>query len=318
MRRLLLLLSILASLAFTGDAMAAEVLSQDNEGRTIHFDVASDGVDAEWYATLLRAAPHGNEISTVTIDIVSWDVVHSTCGRDASGCYSRNTIVVPAEESTENAHTVVHEYGHHLDRSTPVIAVGEPNGTPEWWRARGMAELVRLRSVATSYILGWERSIAEIFAEDYAQLVLGDSKFRIDWLGPPDETVFAAMKADLGLGPAPVSVHPPAIKPVSIRRDGRLAPRHHTAIPFSLLGPNRHVIATATFAGAAEKRARATLEVRCNGARVALKQLRQGKTAFAIDERDVGPADCTATLTSTSGLTRSFTLVVRLSIPTGV
>ena len=76
--------------------------------------------------------------------------------------------------------------------------------------------------------------------------------------------------------------------------------------------------ATATFTGAAEKRARATLEVVCDGKRVALKTLRQGKTAFAIDQRDLGPADCTATLTSTSTSTRSFTLVVRLSIPTGV
>jgi hypothetical protein len=318
MRRPALLLSVLTALAFSGEAMAAEVLSQDNEGRTIHFDVAVEGVDAEWYAALLRAAPHGNEISTVTIDIVSWDAVLSTCGREASGCYSRNTIVVPAEESPDNAHTIVHEYGHHLDRSTAVPGVGEPNGTPQWWRARGMAELVRLRSVATSYIIGWDRSIAEIFAEDYAQLVLGDSKFAMEWLEPPDETVFAAMKADLGLGPAPITVHPPAVKPVSISRDGRLGPRHHTAIPFDLLGPGRHVTATATFAGAAEKGPRATLEVRCNGVRVALKKLRQGKTTFAIDERDVGPADCTATLTSTSGTTRTFKLVVRLSIPRGV
>src|SRR6186713_296659 len=197
-RRLVLLLSVLAALAFSGEAMAAEVLSQDNEGRTIHFDVAVDGVDAEWYAALLRAAPHGNEISTVTIDIVSWDVVHSTCGRDASGCYARNTITVAAEENDDNAHTVVHEYGHHLDRSTPVTGVREPNGTPVWWRARGMERLVRVSSVATSYVLGWERSIAEIFAEDYAQLALGDGDYNIGWLPSPDATVLAAVKFDLG------------------------------------------------------------------------------------------------------------------------
>ena len=317
MRRLLLLLSVFASLAFSCEAMAAEVLAQDDQGRTIRFDVSVEGVDTEWYAALLRAAPHGDEISTVTIDIVSWDVLHSTCGRDASGCYSRNTMVVPAEQSDENAHTVVHEYGHHLDRSTPVGGVGEPNGTPEWWRARGVAQLVRLRSVATSYSLGWDRSIAEIFAEDYAQLALADSNFAITWLEPPDETVLAALKADLGLGPAPVTVRPPAVKPVSISRNGRLAPRHHTSIPFKLLGPDRHVSATATFTGAAEKH-RAMLEIRCNGKRVALKTLRQGKIAFAIDQRNVGPAECTATLTSTSVSTRSFTLVVRLSILTGV
>jgi hypothetical protein len=208
----------------------------------------------------------------------------------------------------------VHEYGHHLDRSTPVAGAAEPNGMPQWWRARGVAELVRLRSVATSYILGWDRSIAEIFAEDYAQLALAGSPYGIPWLEAPDETILAALRADFGLGPAPVTVNPPAIKPVSIRRDGSLAPRRKAAIPFSLLGPSRRVTATATFTGAAEKRARAMLEVRCGGERVALKTLRQGKTAFAIDRRDLGPADCTATLTSTSTSTRGFTLVVRLSI----
>ena len=318
MRRLLLLLSVFASLTFSGEAMATEVLLPDDQGRMIRFDIRAEGVDAEWYAGLLRAAPHGNEISTVKIDIVSRDEMHTTCGRNASGCYSRNTMVVPAEQSDDNAHTLVHEYGHHLDRSTPVTGVGEPNGTPEWWRARGIPELQRLRTVATSYILGWDRSIAEIFAEDYAQLALLDSPFNIRWLEDPDETVLTAIRADLGLGPPPESIHPPVIKPVKLSRNGSLAPRRKTAIPFSLLGPNRHVTATATFAGAAEKRARATLEVRCGGKRVALKTLRQGKTAFAIDQRDLGPGDCTATLTSTSSSTRSFTLVVRLSIVAGV
>ena len=318
MRRLLLLLSVFASLIFSGEGLAGEVLLPDDQGRTIHFDVRVDGVDAEWYAAVLRAAPHGNEISTVEIDIVSWDEMHTTCGRNASGCYSRNKMVVPAEQSDENAHTLVHEFGHHLDRSTPVTGVGEPNGMPEWWRARGVAELVRLRTVATSYILGWDRSIAEIFAEDYAQLALPGSSFNIMWLDGPDETVLAGLRADLGLGPPPETVHPPVIKPVRLSRDGNLAPRRKTAIPFNLLGPNRRVTATATFAGAAEKGARATLEVRCAGKRVALKTLRHGKTAFAIDQRDLGPADCTATLTSTSGSTRSFTLVVRLSIAAGL
>jgi hypothetical protein len=316
MRRVLLLVSVLASLAWTGEAMAAEVLAQDDQGRTIRFDVKVEGVDVEWYAALLRAAPHGDEVSTVRIDVVSWDEVRSTCGRAASGCYSRNVIVVPAEQTPANAHTVVHEYGHHIDRSTPVTGVAEPNGTPEWWRARGVAELFRLKSVATSYVLGWDRSVAEIFAEDYAQLALADSQFAIPWLEAPDDSVLTALRADLGLGAPPVTVRPPAIKPVSLRRSGALAPRRRASIPFGLLGPGRRVTATATIGGAAERRARATLEVRCDGERVQLKTLGPGKTTFAIDRRDLGPAECTATLTSTSTASHSFTLVVRLSIPT--
>jgi len=250
MRRPLLLLALLASLVLAGEARAEEVLLTDNEGRSIRFGVKVPGVDAEWYAALLRAAPHGNEISTVRIDLVSWDELRSTCGQDAGGCYSRNVMVIPVEQSTENAHTVVHEYGHHLDRSTPVTGAREPNGTPTWWRARGMERLVRVGSVAASYVLGWERSIAEIFAEDYAQLALGDALYNITWLQPPDATVLAALKFDFGLGPEPEIAAPPALKPVSISRHGALAPKLGVGIPFSLLGPGRRVLATATFAGA--------------------------------------------------------------------
>lgn len=314
-RRALLLVSLLGSLVLAGEATAAEVLSQDNEGRTVRFDVRAEGVDAEWYAALLRAAPHGDEIATVTIEVVSWDELRSTCGEAAGGCYRQNVMVVPAEQSDETAHTVVHEYGHHLDRSTPVASFPEPNGTVQWWRARGVAELVRLRSVARTYALGWDRSIAEIFAEDYAQLALAGSVYKIAWLSPPDATVIAALKADLGLGPPPAVVSPPKVKPVTIARQGNLAPKRRAVIEFGLLGPGRRVTATATFRGAAEKRSRALLEIRCDGARVALRTISKGKTTVAIDRRGLGPADCTATLTSTSSSSRAFALRVVLSIP---
>jgi hypothetical protein len=313
--RRLLLPMLLLSLVLAGEAGAAEIVLPDNEGRSIRFDVHVEGVDAEWYAALLRAAPHRDEISTVRVDIVSWDELHETCGREAAGCYGRNVMVIPAEQSAENAHTVVHEYGHHLDRSTPVGDVREPNGTPVWWRARGMDRLVRISSVATSYVLGWDRSIAEIFAEDYAQLALGDGFFGIGWLPAPDATILAAIRFDLGLGPEPAIAPLPALKPVSISRRGALAPKLGVGIPFTLLGPGRRVTATATFTGAKEKRARATLEIRCDGSRVALQTIGTGKTTISIDRTNLGPADCRATLKSTSTSKRTYSLVLRLSIP---
>jgi hypothetical protein len=314
-RRPLLLLALLASLVFAGEARAGEVILNDNEGRSIRFNMKVEGVDAEWYAALLRAAPHGNEISTVRVDVVSWDELHTTCGPDAAGCYSRSVMVVPAEQSDEIAHTVVHEYGHHLDRSTPVTDIREPNGTPTWWRARSMERLVRVGSVATSYVLGWERSIAEIFAEDYAQLVLGDSHFAIPWLHPPDATILAALKFDLGLGPEPEIAALPALKPVSISRHGTLVPKLGVGIPFRLLGLGRRVVATATFSGAKETRPRAKLELRCDGNRIVLRTIGTGKTTISIDQLNLGPADCRVTLVSTSTSKRTYSLVVRLTIP---
>jgi hypothetical protein len=178
-----------------------------------------------------------------------------------------------------------------------------------------MERLVRVSSVATTYILGWDRSIAEIFAEDYAQLALGDGHYAISWLPPPDATVLAALKADFGLGPEPEISAPPALKPVSIARHGTLAPKRAVAIPFGLLGPGRRVIAKATFTGSKEKRPRARLEIRCDGSRVALRTIGTGKTTISIDHTDLGPGDCKATLTSTSTSRRTYSLVVQLSIP---
>jgi len=315
LRRIVLLFSLVASLGFAGGATAAEVVSQDHQGRPIRFDVRAEGVDAEWYAALLRDAPHGDEIATLRIDVVSWGELRSVCGHDAGGCYSRNVMVVPPDQDAQTAHALLHEYGHHLDRSRPVAGAPEPNGTPEWFRARGVAELVRLRSVARDYSLDWERSIAEIFAEDYARLALGgNTTFRIRWLAPPDATVLMALQADLGLGPPPAVVNPPVLKPLTISRDGSLSPRKRVSIPFGLLGPGRRVTATATLGGAKEKRARATLEVRCDGDRVALRTIGSGQRLVRIDRRDLGPAQCTALLASTSSSWHSFTLHVRLSV----
>jgi hypothetical protein len=308
MRRALFLLALAVSLGSAGEAAAAEVVLPDNEGRSIRFDVRVEGVDAEWYASYLRAAPHGDEISTVTIRLVSWDELRSSCGSGAAGCYVRNRMTVPAEPSDDVAHTLVHEYAHHLDRSTAVSGEVEPNGTPHWWRARGMEELVQLGSVKRDYGLGWGRSIAEIFAEDYARLALGATRHKITWLGEPDETVLAAIKADLGLGPPPAVVRPPTLKPVSIDRRGILFPRERATISFGLLGPGRRVTATATLAG------RASLEIRCAGARVALRTVPAGKAKVVIDQRNLGPAECTATLTSASRSRRAYTLVVRLTV----
>jgi hypothetical protein len=316
-RGLLVLLATVASLAFAGQAGAAEVLLQDDQGRQIRFDVRVEGADAEWFAAILRAAPHGDEIATIRINLVSREELRSTCGREALGCYSRNTMVVPADQSEETAHTLVHEYGHHVDRSRPVAGELEPNGTTEWWRARGMAELYRQKSVERSYISGWDRSIAEIFAEDYAQLARPNpNDYAITWLGPPGETVLAALRADFGLGPPPARVEPPVLKPVTIKKNGNLAPKRQVSIPFGLLGPGRRVVATATFTGAAEKRTRGRLVVRCGTATVATRTIGRGTSTVTIDRRDLGPAErCTATLTSSASISRAYALRVVLSIP---
>ena len=203
-RRALLLVSVFLSLAFAGEAAAAEVVVPDDQGRSIRFDVRSEGVDVEWYAALLRAAPHADEISTVRIDLVTPAGLVETCGRSASGCYSRRVITVAAEETEDNAHTLVHEYGHHIDASRGVAEAREPNGSSTWWRARGMARLVELRSAFHSYLGGgWARNVAEIFAEDYAQLARPGDPHRIPWLEDPTRASWRRSCTTSGSGRSP-------------------------------------------------------------------------------------------------------------------
>src|SRR6266851_1679123 len=97
--------ALLAALALAGatGANAAIITSHDDQGRTITFDVRAPVVDTEWYASVLRAAAHGNEISNVTITIVPEPQIPAFCGgQDAAACYSRGapaTIIVAAGKS---------------------------------------------------------------------------------------------------------------------------------------------------------------------------------------------------------------------------
>jgi len=316
MRRALVLASAFLSLVFAGEASAEDVVVADDQGRSITFDVRAEGVDVEWYAALLRAAPHADEISTVRIDLVTPSELAQTCGSDAAGCYGRRTITVAAAETEVNAHTLVHEYGHHVDASRGVADVREPNGSSTWWRARGLARLVELQSAYHGYVRGWDRNIAEIFAEDYARLARPGDPHRIVWLEEPNGAVLAAILHDLGLGPEPTVTRPPQLKPVVRSRSGRLAPGRSVALaPFVLLGSGRRVRATVEMAGAAATGVRGRIELQCDGTRISSRTLARGMNVVSIDRPNLGPAKtCTVKLTNTGRAARAFVLSYRLTV----
>ena len=312
-----LLLVSLAALALAGVASAREVVLQDDEGRTMRFDVRAD-VDVAWYAGQLRRSAHSDEISRVTIRIVYWDELRERCGRGAAGCYTRSAgfrgiMVVPAGRSSEIAHTLIHEYGHHVDASRRHGGLDEPNGTPLWWRARGMADLVAVQSVRDGYQVGWNRSIAEIFAEDYAYTSLG-GPYRISWLSAPTKTMQQAIRADLGLvEPPTIAPVNPALKPVVIVRQGTLAPNAQVAVRFGLLGPNRRVEATGILRGPGVGGPRTRIEVTCgNAARV--RSITGAGRSATIDLPRVGPAECGATIVNTGSRNERFRFTVRLTL----
>jgi hypothetical protein len=309
------LVAVLVLLALAGPASAREVVLRDDEGRSMRFDVRAD-VDIGWYAGLLRRAAHANEIERVTIRIVTWDELAERCGQHAAGCYgrregNRGVMVVPAGRNPRIAHTVIHEYGHHVDASRRHGGLAEPNGTPLWWRARGMAQLVAARSVRDRYQVGWDRSVAEVFAEDYAYTNLGRG-YRIEWLEPPTRTIQQAIRADLGLAERPaITTAPPALRPVVIVRQGTLEPDGRVAIDFGLLGPDRRVRLHGVFPGGGAVRGR--VEVTC-GDSLRSRLLTGVRPAVSLELPRAGPGQCRASISNTGSEAERFRFTVRLTL----
>jgi hypothetical protein len=306
-------------LALATGAGAEIVTKTDSEGRTITFDVQAASVDVDWYAALLRAAAHGDEISRLTIRIVPEQDVPELCGAAAAACYSPGRsggrIVIPAGKDLRVASTFLHEYGHHLDRAWSVSGVRELNGTPVWWQLRGMAALVEQGAVAFDYSRGWSRSIGEVFAEDYAWIHT-PYQHAIPWLAPPDDALRAAMFAELGGQPTAQLPETPAAGPLVINRSGTLAARRSQVVPFGLLGPGRRVTFTATVSRATRAGTRARIDVICNGARVASQTFRKGRATRTINVPNLGPAECSARLVSTTAVRLTYTLRLQLAVET--
>ena len=311
-------LAVVVSLVAATGAGAAIVTASDLQGRTITLDVRANNVDTSWYAAILSATSHGNEISNVTVRIVPDQAIEGLCGAEAAACYTRAagrpTIMIPAGKNQFIEGTLIHEYGHHLDASTPVSGVPELNGTPAWWAARGMAALFASHQVAFNYSMGWDHSIAEIFAEDYAYITFGPTyRYAITWMSPPDDALKATMFTELGTPPQALPAAPNA--PLVVHRVGTLGPRGRKLVPFGLLGPGRHVTFTATVSRAQRKGVRARIQVVCNGTVAGTRTIGKGQATRTLDLPSMGPGDCDARLISSVPVSLKFNLRLQLQAP---
>ena len=317
MKSVLALLVLAVSLAVAGGASASIVTSTDLQGRRITFDVRATAVDTNWYADVLRAIAHGNEISSVTIRIVPDQSIDKLCGNEAAACFThvsgRATIMVSAGKNQFIEGTLIHEYGHFLDESTPNPGYPELNGIPVWWADRGISTLLASHQVAFDYSLGWSHSIPEIFAEDYAYIHVGPSyHYGITWLSPPDDRLRTDMFAALGPPPEPLPAAPNT--PLTIDRVGTLAARGTKDIPFGLLGPGRHVTFKGVVSRPKRKGIRARMQIVCNNSVVATQTFGRGRAQGTLDVPNLGPADCDARLVSTVRVPLKYTLHLELSV----
>jgi hypothetical protein len=181
-------------------AGAALVMRQDSAGRTMTFDVPR-GMNVDPYASVLRRALHGDEIESVTIGFVDRSTLLRFCGRGSFSCYrpgwrDEAEILLPVRVA-DPASTILHEYAHHLDASYGLTSSRRWGPTAErWWAARRIEARLDSGRVAFNYELGWQRSIAEILAEDYVQLHT-HPRYGIRWLRPPSRSVLTALRRDI-------------------------------------------------------------------------------------------------------------------------
>jgi hypothetical protein len=302
------------TLAGAADANAAIITSHDDQGRTITFDVRAATADTEWYASVLRASAHGDEISDVRIIIVPEPQVQALCGgAEVAACYDRTpaTMVVPAGKSKLLETVLLHEYGHHLDTVWRVSGVQELNGTAAWWAARGMALLLADHRVAFDYSLGWGHSVGEVFAEDYAYIHV-HSRYGITWLKPPDAALESAMFAELGPPTAPLPYAPEV--PLILNRSGTLAPRDGYSVPFGLLGPGRRVTVTATVSNPKSKGIRARAQLVCDERVVVTRTFRKGQSKRTFDVPNLGPATCDVRIVSSVAAMLRYTLHIAVAV----
>jgi hypothetical protein len=295
-RRALAIGAATVVLAAAAPAGAAPVVTHDSAGRPMTFDVQAQGADVAGYTAILDGLLHGDEISDVVVTIVPQSSIATQCGTGAAACYRWSSrggaaMFVPNQAPAQVRGALTHEYGHHVDATRPHLAgAGGLDGTAGWWRARGMAALLAQGQVAWDYSRGWDRSIAEVFAEDYKLTNLQGETSRIAWLGPPAPAVADAIRADLAgptVAPAPPAqptVPPPAAAGARpspgtgagsravARASGRLAAGRRAWIRFAV--PSRRRVAV-TVSGVTAGRIRAVL--RCNGRTIAGAAARRRK-----------------------------------------
>ncbi len=315
------------TLAGAVPAMAAQQVTLDSAGRPITFDVQAPGADVAGYTAILDGLLHGAEIRDVVVTVVLQSSITTECGSGAVACYrwsSRGGAVmfVPNQPPAQVRGSLAHEYGHHVDATRPhVPGAGGLDGTAGWWQARGMAALLAQGRVAWDYSLGWDHSIAEIFAEDYKLTNMPGETSQIGWLGAPSAAVSDAIRADLAgatvtpVPPAQAPLPPPAATgPASgpatgagartvIRSSGHLASGRRSRVRFSVTSPRRVAV---NVKGVTGGRVRAVL--RCNGKPVAGAAARRGRPATARAAR-VTPGACRVTLRAV-GASSSYRMTV--------
>jgi hypothetical protein len=190
----------------------------DGAGRAITIATEVEGLALEPYAAVLASVRHGEEIENLIVMVVSARRMAAICGSAAAACYasedpdlkSRGQMWIDATDS-DWIHSVVHEYGHHIDAQLLNVArwdstCNDPtyDGSRNWYFRRELDDGLYDQGF-DCFEAPWERTVGELYAEDFVALN-GIEAWRPDigqFVGPPSEAVKQALARDMELAFAP-------------------------------------------------------------------------------------------------------------------
>jgi hypothetical protein len=198
--------------------VAKEEQYQDEHGHVITLGTDNGAVDLQPFANLLASTYHGDEIQSIKVFVTSTASLEEFCGSDALACYtalrghSDGLMVVSYESDTGTMiHAVIHEYGHHIDNNTYNLAgiygcTLDGDGSRRWYLLRQQRDNI-VRKLSCDRDADWGHTLAEVYAEDYAQMVgIPRSEYHpAVVVRPPTDAILAGIKADIDEGFEPKS-----------------------------------------------------------------------------------------------------------------
>ncbi len=207
------------------------------------------GVDLAPYAAVLLATIHGPEIEELRVEATTLAGIQVICGDErAVACYgadnpdrSRGGQMWFAVDDPEWQHTLVHEYGHHVDNQLLNLAhlgaCGYDNdGSRNWFFTRDVEDDILNSGFGCSNEQEWEQLVGELYAEDFVVLN-GFNRWVLPSAPPPTPTQLDALADDIAYPFTPArGVWRTRLKKRQLRvRELRL--RDHTFLSVAVTAP---------------------------------------------------------------------------------
>lgn len=188
----------------------------DAAGRNITIDSTVPSADLDAVAAVLNSTYHGSEITEVIVHVVRLSEIATICGSaQALACYlatdpARNGKgqLWFANDDNDWKHSLIHEYGHHMDNQLLNIAhLGDfkldsgcgisGDGSRGWFFVRVIG--TGLSSKFGCRTNSWENLLPELFAEDFVVLngIIG---WQLSTASPPSSRALRSMKSDIDSG----------------------------------------------------------------------------------------------------------------------